>query len=143
MTVELTLEERAMLARKCYEVIFEATETFQFDVGIHLSYLLGAILNAKGASAVRMDFAMESAAEFLHALREKFDYKQPLWQFVVLLDEDGNEIPFAAQQCLLRDEHKVSHLSGCCAVCGHEEGLDWADALDAFISITFPNKATG
>lgn len=79
---ELTAAERLKLAEEVFEIVFNETETFgEGDIGVHLAYLLGAIVRAP-------DPAEPSFCEWVEEwklariLREKCSATHPVWQFI-------------------------------------------------------------
>lgn len=81
---------RAALALEVYELVFQATESFEVDsVGIELAYLLGAILGDQ-----KVDWTAASWVEgpaTLELFKRLFAPEHAVWQFIITDDEGGDK----------------------------------------------------
>ena len=85
----MTREEKADLALKVFDTVYNETETFREEnIGADLAYLMGAILDTGEDSYV--DWSSEVYAEekptLLEILKKGFPRKAPIWNYIIVDD---------------------------------------------------------
>ena len=77
------LLRRAQLAQKVYDEAFEATESFEGEFGVHLTYLLGAILRNDKFQVLTANPELQEAFElFAHI----FPKNHEVWDFIEVVE---------------------------------------------------------
>lgn len=87
MSTTLSDTERLSLIREVFEKLFDATSSFEGDLGCDLSYLLGAIAGAQDAECV--EWEEECHEVILNLCRETFPADHPVWHFIQI---DNSEL---------------------------------------------------
>ena len=85
----MTKEEKADLALKVFDIVYNETETFREEnIGADLAYLMGAILDTGKESYV--DWSTEVYGEeppaLLEILKRSFPRHAPVWNYIIVDD---------------------------------------------------------